>query len=743
VSGHEYGGGILDQHAALLTASAISPEVARARGYVSVDTRKRLEGAGFAGYQRRVPGLLIPLHRADGSVWGYQYRPDKPRITKSARERAAKSGKPAKPVKYESPGGQRNGIDIPSATRKHLGDPSVPLWVTEGSRKADSAASAGLACVSLSGVWSWRGRNADGGKLAVGDWRDIAVNGRRVVLAFDSDVATQPKVAAALLELSEYLASKEADVEYLHLPDLGEGKTGLDDYLAAEGPDGIWELVRPDPPAQVIQPALTLVRDDPSPCTPRAERAHLHTPPALASDQDILKSLVDQLRVCRLVGEDRNAKLTYLAVLSRMLDEPVSVAMKGLSSSGKSFTVTTVLRFFPGEAVIAMTAMSERALIYMKEDFAHRTLVLYEAVALREEREKTESNMTAYIVRSLLSEGEIRYPVTVRGADGNMETKVIEKKGPTNFICTTTATSLHGENETRMLSLPTNDSKDQTRAILQSLAEQAHGTAVADPDLSEWHALDDWLAGANHHVVIPYAGYLAETIPPVAVRLRRDFRAILALIKTHAILHQATRATDIAGRIIATEADYLAIRELVADLIAEGVGATVPDSVRQTVDTVSELLGAHPSGVTVHDIEHKLGIERSSATRRLSTARERGHLVNVEDKRGKPARYILGVELPGTEAMLPERVCSDLCTTPCRANCKGITGQTGVCGCACTAEGKEGDGTDSGADEGAPEPPAPIAEAAAADDAGMCDTCREPVSSMFHEMQCLREGGAA
>jgi len=42
--------------------------------------------------------------------------------------------------------------------------------------------------------------------------------------------------------------------------------------------------------------------------------------------------------------------------------------------------------------------MSEKALVYMKEDFAHRTLVLYEAVALREEREKTESNQTAYIV---------------------------------------------------------------------------------------------------------------------------------------------------------------------------------------------------------------------------------------------------------------------------------------------------------------------------------------------------------
>ena len=337
--------------------------------------------------------------------------------------------------------------------------------------------------------------------------------------------------------------------------------------------------------------------------------------------------------MCGLVGEDRNAQLTYLALASRRLDDPVSVAVKGLSSSGKSFTTETVLRFVPEEEVIAMTAMSERALIYMEEDFAHRTIVLFEAVALREEREKTDSNLTAYIIRSLLSEGEIRYPVTVRGSDGNMVTKMIVKKGPTNFICTTTATSLHSENETRMLSLPTNDSAEQTRNILMSMAA---GPAAAGPDFAEWHAFDDWLGHANHRVVIPYARHLAENIPPVAVRLRRDFRALLRLIETHAILHQLNRKTDERGRIVATEADYLAIRALVAELIADAVGATIAESIRETVETVKKLVGDGTSrgGVTVHDLEKALGIERSAASRRLTTARERGYLVNLEDKRG-------------------------------------------------------------------------------------------------------------
>ena len=239
-----YGAAIFPQHAKLLAYSAIAPEVARARGYVSVDTKKRLENLGFERYQRRVPGLLIPGHRADGSVWGYQYRPDDPRVTKAGSV-----------IKYETPKDQRNGIDIPPGARDQIGDPSVPLLVTEGSRKADAAVSAGLACLSLNGVYGWRGRNGRGGRLAVADWHDIALNGRRVVLAFDSDVVRKRMVQQALVELAGYLISKGAAVEYLHLPDGGGAKTGLDDYIAEHGTGGLWGLVRPELPA--VQMPLT------------------------------------------------------------------------------------------------------------------------------------------------------------------------------------------------------------------------------------------------------------------------------------------------------------------------------------------------------------------------------------------------------------------------------------------------------------------------------------------------------
>ena len=96
----------------------------------------------------------------------------------------------------------------------------------------------------------------------------------------------------------------------------------------------------------------------------------------------------------------------------------------------------------------------------------------------------------------------------------------------------------------------------------------------------------------QHAVIVPFAKELASLVPPVAVRLRRDFKTVLSLIRAHALLHQATRRKDEGGRIIATIGDYAAIRDLVGDLIAAGVEATVRPEVRETVSAVTALIAS-------------------------------------------------------------------------------------------------------------------------------------------------------
>jgi hypothetical protein len=225
--------------------------------------------------------------------------------------------------------------------------------------------------------------------------------------------------------------------------------------------------------------------------------------------------------------------------------------------------VDSVLRFLPGEAFYALTAMSDRALAYSTEPLKHRHLVIYEAAGMA-------SDFATYLIRSLLSEGRLRYETVEKTRDG-LEPKLIEREGPTGLIVTTTSLRLHPENETRMLSLTVSDTQEQTAAVFRALANgRAQGA-----DLSRWRSLQTWVAASNCAVVIPYAPALAEVVPPVAIRLRRDFKMILTLIRAHTLLHQASRRKDADGRLIAEIADFAAVRELVADLVAEGADATI------------------------------------------------------------------------------------------------------------------------------------------------------------------------
>ena len=82
------------------------------------------------------------------------------------------------------------------------------------------------------------------------------------------------------------------------------------------------------------------------------------------------------------------------------------------------------------------------------------------------------------------------------------------------------------------------------------------------------------------------ADALAQLVPPIAIRLRRDFKTVL-LIRAHALLHQASRLKDEQGRVVATLEDYAAVRELVADLVAEGGRSNPGPEIREVVEAAA------------------------------------------------------------------------------------------------------------------------------------------------------------
>jgi hypothetical protein len=138
----------------------------------------------------------------------------------------------------------------------------------------------------------------------------------------------------------------------------------------------------------------------------------------------------------------------------------------------------------------------------------------------------------------------------------------------------------------------------------------------------------------------------------------RDFARLTSLIKSVAILRHKQRQRDRRGRIIAQIDDYVTIFNLVGPMYeATLTGAT--KEIRATVQTVEEMLNERNSksweSITATTLAARLGVNRSTASRRVNAAIKRGWIVNRETKKGQPWDLQIGEPMPETQGLpLPE-----------------------------------------------------------------------------------------
>ena len=355
-----------------------------------------------------------------------------------------------------------------------------------------------------------------------------------------------------------------------------------------------------------------------------------------------------------MAGEHRNAKLLYLMATSRLFDKPMSAAIKGPSSGGKSEIRRTVLEFFPPEDVIAFTSLSEKALLFHEGHFTHKILSMAEAAGGQ------EWQLQDYLLRELLSEGRLVYQCAQKDSDGQIRTTAIEKNGPVAFLITTTKAALNPENETRMVSLTIDDTEGQTRRVLKKQAQTLGKNKKPDPSLFHpWQDLQRLLRMAGPMpkcVVVPFADALADLIPPRATRLRRDFPQIIACIKSHALLHCRLRKESEQCEVIADlDLDYGPVRELIGDIAAEGADIAVSPELMETINRVEIATAGIPTddGATAHEIAKALKLDKATALRRLRVAAEKGFVVNLEQRKGLPGKWRRTEQEVEAEELLP------------------------------------------------------------------------------------------
>lgn len=243
---------LFDQHVADLARSGITREQALESGIRSAKDPATISAILLWEKPAKSlgPCLVFTFRNSDGSLaLNYaRVKPDKPR---NARKGADKG----KPIRYESPIGLANRCYFPAGITASLSDPSIPLLITEGEKKALKATLSGFPTVGLVGVWGWqqkRERDSEGRGIGerklIPDLDAVVWSDRSVVIAFDSDAVRKPEVRSAESAIAEMLLQRGAKVSVVRLPESGgQGgekiKCGLDDYLVSRTADDLRRLI--------------------------------------------------------------------------------------------------------------------------------------------------------------------------------------------------------------------------------------------------------------------------------------------------------------------------------------------------------------------------------------------------------------------------------------------------------------------------------------------------------------------
>ncbi|MCH7535648.1 MAG: DUF3854 domain-containing protein, partial [Bacteroidetes bacterium] len=278
-----------------------------------------------------------------------------------------------------------------------------PIFISEGEKKAQKATLEGFPCIGLPGVWNFQ--DGEDGLLPELDqliWKD-----RQVFIGFDSDITDKHNVRHAEFRLAVELTNRGANVSSIRLPNESDGKkNGLDDYLVRYGKEAFDKVV--DNAKSTLELHIEentntrLLLKELSKLTNEILRAKIlkliakregvslsavdteyqkyistkketknepeeeFTPEVLEKAKELLMSpnilllVIAFTKKLGFVGENINQMVLYLAFTSRLLNESISVIIKGLSSSGKSYLVKTLLRLFPEIDVLSFTYVTPK-----------------------------------------------------------------------------------------------------------------------------------------------------------------------------------------------------------------------------------------------------------------------------------------------------------------------------------------------------------------------------------------------
>jgi len=432
-----------------------------------------------------------------------------------------------------------------------LSNSSMPLYFTEGEKKAAKAVQEGLPCIGLGGLWNWIEKGTGD---TIDEIDSIALVNREIGIIPDSDTWGRPDLQKAIYALAKELEQRGAKVSFIIIPQSGAEKAGLDDLLVKGGLEIFNRLDRINLKHPTMKRHLEwwkkrkqekkdqrLMTTMSQNAANKVELTFEEKAEAIAflKDPGLLLRVQEDLGLMGIVGENRVKVVAYLIATARKMPPGRGLAgtFKAGSSGGKSHIVRTVASLMPEEEVIEFTHLSPKALYYMGENGVENKLIICTEIAGREEAE--------YAIRNLISEPYITSSIPVRGHDGGPpQTVQFKVNGPIAYLDTTTNLQLNLENATRLFELYLDEEEGQTKAInfqqAREFSFESFKIQQQREQIKRIHRNAQRVLTTNLHVLIPYANQIH--FPSGERRARRDFPKLLNLIAVIAFLHQCQRA---------------------------------------------------------------------------------------------------------------------------------------------------------------------------------------------------------
>lgn len=334
----------------------------------------------------------------------------------------------------------------------------------------------------------------------------------------------------------------------------------------------------------------------------------------LLRDPKLLEIVTEDFGRLGIVGEESLRLAGYLVATSRLMDDPLSLLVLSRSAAGKSTLAEAVAALMPPEEVVRLTRVTGQALFYQKNQSLRHKLMVVE--------EESGVTQAAYALRVLQSAKRLAV-ATPQGSH--------EVEGPVAVVVTTTASDLNDETRSRFLVVSVDESREQTRRVLDAQRRREAGEGAGREEvLRRHHALQRCLRPLR--VVNPYAPCLS--FPDHRLSTRREHPKYLGLIRAVAFLRQYQRK-ETAGAIAVELADIEVAHRMADQILGQSLEDLSPPA-RRLLEAIHAW---KPKGsFTRRETREKTGWPWAQVWKYMRDLAEQEWVI---DRGGRPRRYEL------------------------------------------------------------------------------------------------------